>query len=126
MQADRDVVLERYRRHISTSLASLAEMIAAPAEVRSAGTKVYGADGEVYRDCGGFGVFLLGHTHPRVAGAVRRQLEEHPLATRVFLDPQLAEAAAALASVTPDGLDHVFLTNSGAEAVELGLKLARL
>ncbi|MBV9161652.1 MAG: aspartate aminotransferase family protein [Pseudonocardiales bacterium] len=123
---DRDVVLERYHRHVNTSLASLARMIGAPVETRSAGTKVYGADGEVYLDCGGFGVFLLGHCHPRVVRAVRRQLEEHPLATRVFLNPQLAEAAAALASVTPDGLDHVFLTNSGAEAVELGLKLARL
>src|SRR5919198_1338312 len=118
MPADRRLVLERYRRHVSTSLASLAGMMAAPVETRSSGTKVYGADGEVYLDCGGFGVFLLGHPPPRGVGAVRRQLEEHPLATRVFLNPQLAEAAAAVASVTPDGLDHVFLTNSGAEAVE--------
>lgn len=123
---DRDIVLKRYRRHVSAALASLARMIGAPVERRSAGTKVYGSNGEVYLDCGGFGVFLLGHCHPRVVSAVRRQLEEHPLATRVFLNPQLAEAAAALVSVTPDGLDHVFLTNSGAEAVELGLKLARL
>src|ERR671931_158870 len=56
----------------------------------------------------------------------RLVLERYRLAPRVFLNPQLAEAAAAVASVTPDGLDHVFLTNSGAEAGELGLKLARL
>jgi putrescine aminotransferase len=123
---DRQLVLDWYRRHVNTSLASLARMINAPVESRSAGTKVYGAGGEVYLDCGGFGVFLLGHCHPRVVHAVRRQLEEHPLATRIFLNPQLAEAAAVLASVAPDGLERVFLTNSGAEAVELGLKLARL
>ena len=58
--------------------------------------------------------------------AVRRQLDDHPLATRLFLNPELAEAAAALAGVAPAGLDYVFLTNSGAEAVEVGLKLARL
>jgi putrescine aminotransferase len=58
--------------------------------------------------------------------AVHRQLDRHPLASRLFPEPCLAEAAAALASVAPGDLDRVFLTNSGAEAVELGLKLARL
>jgi putrescine aminotransferase len=61
-----------------------------------------------------------------VVAAVREQLERNPLATRLFLNPELAAAAADLAGVTPAGLDYVFLTNSGAEATELGLKLARL
>jgi putrescine aminotransferase len=123
---DRDVVLRRYTEHVNTSLASIARLVAAPVEARSAGTKVYGADGRSYLDCGGFGVFLLGHGHPIVVDAVRRQLENHALATRLFLNPQLAEAATALSSVAPAGLDYVFLTNSGAEATEVGLKLARL
>jgi len=122
----RDLVLDRYRNHVNTSLASLSRLLDAPVEARSAGTKVYGGGGEAYLDCGGFGVFLLGHCHPVVVDAVRRQLESHPLATRLFLNPKLAEAAAALAGVAPAGLDYVFLTNSGAEAVEVGLKLARL
>jgi len=57
---------------------------------------------------------------------VREQLGRNPLATRLFLNPELAQAAEDLAGVTPAGLDYVFLTNSGAEATELGLKLARL
>ena len=122
----RDLVLARYERHVNTSLARLGRLLDAPVEARSAGTKVYGEDGEEYLDCGGFGVFLLGHSHPVVVDAVRRQLETHPLATRLFLNPQLAEAAAALSEVAPAGLEYVFLTNSGAEAVEVGLKLARL
>src|ERR1700730_15617477 len=124
--AARALVLDRYSRHVNKALASLCRLVGAPVEVRSAGTKVYGGNGEASLDCGGFGVFLLGHCHPKVVSAVRRQLEEHPLATRLFLNPQLAEAAEALASVAPAGLEHVFLTNSGAEAVEVGLKLARL
>jgi putrescine aminotransferase len=124
--SQRDTVLRRYSRHVNASLASLSRLLAAPVELRSAGTKVYGDDGKTYLDCGGFGVFLLGHCHPRVVAAVRRQLETHPLSTRLFLNAQLAEAAEALAAVTPPGLDHVFLTGSGAEATELGLKLARL
>ncbi|MGI8806999.1 MAG: aspartate aminotransferase family protein [Acidimicrobiales bacterium] len=124
--SSRDLVLDRYERHVNRSLASLGRLLDAPVEVRSSGTRVYGEEGEAYLDCGGFGVFLLGHGHPVVVDAVRRQLEAHPLATRLFLNPKLAEAAAALADVAPAGLDYVFLTNSGAEAVEVGLKLARL
>jgi len=61
-----------------------------------------------------------------VVAAVRAQLERNPLATRLFLNAELAQAAHDLAAITPTGLDYVFLTNSGAEATELGLKLARL
>jgi putrescine aminotransferase len=123
---DRGRVLERYTRHVNTGLASLARLTAAPVEVSAAGSKVHGSDGHTYLDCGGFGVFLLGHCHPAVVAAVRAQLERNPLATRLFLNPELAQAAEDLAAITPAGLDYVFLTNSGAEATELGLKLARL
>jgi len=124
--AGRDQVLDRYAKHVNKSLASLARLVAAPVEVAAAGSKVQGSDGHAYLDRGGFGVFLLGHCHPVVVAAVREQLERNPLATRLFLNPELAQAAAGLAGITPAGLDYVFLTNSGAEATELGLKLARL
>lgn len=119
-------VLETYRRHVNKSSAVLADLIGAPLEVSSAGTKVYDEHGNAYLDCGGYAVFLLGHRHPDVVAAVHRQLDLHPLATRLLPSPPLAEAAATLAAAAPPGLEHVFLTNSGAEATELGLKLARL
>jgi putrescine aminotransferase len=121
-----DQVLDRYARHVNKSLASLARLVATPVEVAAAGSKVQGSDGHAYLDCGGFGVFLLGHCHPVVVATVREQLARNPIATRLFLNPELAQAAADLAGITPAGLDYVFLTNSGAEATELGLKLARL
>jgi putrescine aminotransferase len=122
----RDLVLTRYSRHVNASLASIARMVCTPVEVSAQGTTVQGSDGRSYLDCGGFGVFLLGHCHPGVVAACRRQLERNPLATRLFLNPELAQAAEDLAGVAPAGLEHVFLTNSGAEATELGLKLARV
>jgi putrescine aminotransferase len=124
--ACRDRVLDLYTKHVNKSLASLARLVAAPVEVAAAGSKVQGSDGHRYLDCGGFGVFLLGHCHPVVVAAVREQLGRNPVATRLFLNQELAQAAADLAGITPPGLDYVFLTNSGAEAAELGLKLARL
>ncbi len=124
--ASREDVLDLYTRHVNKSLASLARLVAAPVEVAASGSKVRGSDGHTYLDCGGFGVFLLGHCHPAVVAAVREQLARNPLATRLFLNPELAQAAEGLAGIAPPGLDYVFLTNSGAEATELALKLARL
>ncbi len=69
--ARRAHVIDRYEHHVNRALASMARVIAAPVEARSAGTKVYGDDGTEYLDYGGFGVFLLGHCHPAVVGAVR-------------------------------------------------------
>jgi putrescine aminotransferase len=97
-----------------------------PVEVRSAGAYVWDSEGTRYLDCGGYGVFFTGHCHPRIVAAARAQLETHPMATRVLLNGALATAAATLASVTPAGLDQIVFANSGAEAAEIALKLARL
>ncbi|CAM5515241.1 Acetylornithine/succinyldiaminopimelate aminotransferase [Streptomyces tendae] len=53
------------------------------------------------------------------------EIDTHPLASRVFLEPVAARAAQALAAHTPPGLDYVHFVNSGAEATEAALKLAR-
>ena len=123
---DRDAVLERYRRHVNVGLAKLGEFMNLPLEVRSDGCLVFDEHGEAYLDCGGYGVFILGHHHPAIIEAVREQLDRHTLATRVLLNPDLARAAETLAGVAPRGLDYVFFTNSGTEATEAGIKIARL
>ena len=82
--------------------------------------------GDAYLDCGGYSVFLLGHRHPDVVDAVKAQLDRHPLATRAMLSAELGRASASLATCTPSGMEYVLFTNSGAEAVEVGIKLARL
>lgn len=105
--------------------ASLGRLIGV-VETHSAGAWVTAADGRRYLDFGGFGVFVLGHRHPDVVAAVRAQLDTHPIATRVFLDPVSIRAAVELASIAPAGTDCVLFANSGAEATEAALKLARL
>lgn len=118
-------VLDLYRRHLSKGRARLAEMTGGQVELSSHGAYVFGADGRRFLDCGGYGVFLLGHTHPAVVEAVVAQVRTHPLATRLLLEPVAAEAAAALAEVTPAGLNRAHFVNSGAEATEAAIKLAR-
>jgi putrescine aminotransferase len=120
----RDVV-DGYRRHVSRGRARLAELTGGLVEVASHGSTVVDATGREFVDCGGYGVFLLGHRHPAVVSAVVDQVQRHPLSTRLMLDPTVARAAATLASVTPEGLDLVHFVNSGAEATEAAVKLAR-
>ncbi|MFJ9692877.1 aspartate aminotransferase family protein [Kitasatospora sp. NPDC101183] len=122
---DAELIGQRYERHFGHGKASLARMLGAVVETHSEGAWVTAADGKRYLDFGGYGVFILGHRHPRVVEAVKRQIDRHPLATRVFLEPVTAAAAEALASVSPGDLDCVHFVNSGAEATEAGIKLAR-
>ena len=118
-------VVDGYRRHVSRGRARLAELTGGLVEVSSSGSTVVDATGREFVDCGGYGVFLLGHRHPAVVAAVVDQVQRHPLSTRLMLDPTVARAAATLASVTPEGLDLVHFVNSGAEATEAAIKLAR-
>jgi putrescine aminotransferase len=122
---DRAHIALLYREHLSTGRAVLGTVLGGMLETASDGAWVSTDDGRRYLDFGGYGVFILGHRHPAVTAAVHRQIDTHPLAGRVFLEPVAARAAQALAARTPAGLDHVHFVNSGAEATEAGLKLAR-
>ncbi|MGW1213928.1 aspartate aminotransferase family protein [Streptomyces sp. NPDC002499] len=118
-------VARRYKQHLSRGRGKLGELFGGHVEVASYGSTVRTADGREFLNCGGYGVFLAGACHPRIVAAVERQLRTHPLATRMLLEPKAADAAAALTRVAPAGLERVHFTNSGAEAVETALKLAR-
>ncbi|MDN0197947.1 aminotransferase class III-fold pyridoxal phosphate-dependent enzyme [Streptomyces sp. S.PNR 29] len=118
-------ILGLYRAHLSKGRATLAELFGSHMEVASEGNWLTTSDGERFLNAGGYGVFIMGARHPIVMEAVQRQLNTHPVATRILLEPTVARAAEALVSVMPPGLDRVHFALSGAEAVETGLKLAR-
>ncbi|MFF3577025.1 aspartate aminotransferase family protein [Streptomyces mirabilis] len=122
---DRAHIARLYREHLSSGRSVLGTVLGGMLETASDGAWVFTEDGRRYLDFGGYGVFILGHRHPHVTAAVHRQVDTHPLAGRVFLEPVAALAAEALAARTPPGLDHVHFVNSGTEATEAGLKLAR-
>jgi putrescine aminotransferase len=85
---------------------------------------VYGRE---FLDClGGYGIFALGHRHPKVVGAVAAQLGRLALHSQHLLNPVAADAARRLAEITPGALQKTFWCSSGTEAVEGALKLARL
>jgi 4-aminobutyrate aminotransferase len=94
---------------------------------RGEGACLYAADGRSYLDftCG-IGVTNTGHCHPRVVAAIREQagLLLHGQANIVYHRPML-ELVGALREVMPPALDSFFFSNSGAEAIEAAVKLAR-
>ena len=97
------------------------------AEVEAEGWLVHTADGREFIDClGGFGSYNFGHRHPRIIAAVKDQLDHMPMSSRMALNPLQAQLAGKLAEITPEGLEFSFFSNSGTEAVEAALKLARL
>ncbi len=96
-------------------------------ETISEGSFVENRQGEKFLDCaGGYGVFSLGHRHPRVIAAVKDQLDKIPLSAKVFFNRLMADLAEKLAQITPGDLQYSFFCNSGTEAVEGALKTARL
>lgn len=122
---DRHELGRLYRSRLSKGRATLGEMFGGHVEVASEGAHVTTSDGRTFLNCGGYGVFLTGARHPAVIRRVAEQLHTHPVATRIFLEPQAALAADALVSVVPEGLSRVHFAGSGAEAVETAIKLAR-
>ena len=98
-----------------------------PVAVRGAGIEIVDRDGKRYIDAsGGAAVSCLGHSHPRVIEAVRRQVQDLAFAHSSFFTNEPAEALADhLIARAPAGLDKVFYVSGGSEAVEAALKMAR-
>lgn len=95
--------------------------------VRGEGIRLYDRHGRGYIDAsGGAAVSCLGHGHPDVIAATRRQLEELAYAHSSFFTTQACEELGDfLAERAPGDLNHVYFVSGGSEAVEAALKLAR-
>ena len=89
------------------------------------GCYLYDDRGHAFLDfLGGIAVNALGHAHPRIVAAIRRQAARAIHISNLYHSPYQGPLAAKLAEWS--GLDRVFFTNSGTEAIEGALKLARL
>ncbi len=120
-------VVQKYNEFVNPYLARLMNFAGFGVEVRAEGCYMFDQDGKQYLDClGGYGVFSLGHRHPVVVDAVKRQLDIMPLSGKTFFSENQALLAEKLAHVSPDGLQFTFFSNSGAEAVEAALKMAKM
>jgi len=93
--------------------------------VEGRGSRVVDVDGREYVDLtAGWGVCALGHCHPALVEAIRRQAGKLMQTTNLFYTLPQLDLAETLARLTPEAITRSFFTNSGTEAVEGALKLA--
>jgi len=126
-QALLDEVYENYKRYLNPPLARVMRVSGSPVETRAQGCTIWDQNGKAYLDfAGGYGVFTLGHSHPRVLDAVRAQLDLMSLSGKTMFNVPMGRAAKRLADLAPGDLTISFWCNSGTEAVEGAIKLARV
>ena len=91
------------------------------------GSFVWDTNGKKYLDFGsGLGVVGIGHANDTIADAISRQsLKLTHAVNGYYASPVRANFLSKLSAITPNDLDKIFLTNSGTEAVEAALKIAR-
>ncbi len=92
-------------------------------------------EGAIFRDVhgkefidmlGGFGIYVVGHRHPKVLQAVRQQLDRQAIHSQELIDPLRTYLARLVSLITPEPLQYTFFTNSGTESIEACLKMAML
>jgi 4-aminobutyrate aminotransferase/(S)-3-amino-2-methylpropionate transaminase len=115
---------ELYDQYVITSMVASIEPVVVE---RAKGCTLYAADGKEYLDCfAGIAVVNAGHGHPKVLQAAKEQMDKlvH-CCSYVYYSPRTAELAEQLAKVTPGGLQKTFFSNSGAEAIEGAMRIAK-
>jgi putrescine aminotransferase len=119
-------VVDLYAKHLNPALGRLMAFAGFGLESHAEGCYLYDHEGQKFLDClGGYGCFSLGHRHPKVVEAVKNQLDSMGLGSKAFFSEPGALLAERLSQVAPSGLEYAFFCNSGAEAVEAALKIAK-
>lgn len=108
-----------YRKSVSTDYTAL--------EWKDSKTTFEDIHGKVYIDClGGFGMYNTGHRHSKIVQAVLNQLKKQALHSLEILDPLRPMLGKLVALISPGSLQYSFFCNSGTEAVEGAIKLAKV
>ena len=94
---------------------------------RASGSYIYDTDGNAYLDfTSGIAVNQLGHSHPEIVEAIAKQAALCIHTSCVTHYPSVIELGARLASLMPGNINSSFFSNSGAEAIDGSIKLAKL
>jgi 4-aminobutyrate aminotransferase/(S)-3-amino-2-methylpropionate transaminase len=117
-------IVAREQRHIAPGLQGFAQY-AGLAMARGEGSMLYDEDGNAYIDfIAGIAVGSVGHCHPHYVESLKRQVEK--LTFGSFTTETRTRFLETLGALTPEGLTRIQLFSGGAEAVEAGLRLARI
>jgi 4-aminobutyrate aminotransferase-like enzyme len=120
-----DATVAQYKQHSWPAAATYYEQ---PLVIeRGEGMHVFDDRGNRYLDCfGGVLTVSIGHANPEVTGAMHEQIDKVMHTSTLYINKPAAELGAAVANVTPGKLNRSFFSNSGTEADETAMLLARL
>lgn len=123
---DRSAIRANYQEYINPGLVTLLGLLDADKRfVRASGVSIWDQEGNEYLDfLGAYGAMNTGHNHPVILAALEK-VKGMPNMLQSSLNPLAAALAQNLALITPGNLKRTFFCNSGAEAVECSLKMAR-
>jgi putrescine aminotransferase len=109
----------QYRKSVSTDYTAV--------EWEDEGAVFRDVNGKEFIDMlGGFGIYVVGHRHPKVLKAVTDQLQKQAIHSQELIDPLRTYLARLVSQITPGDLTYSFFSNSGTESVEGCLKMAML
>lgn len=123
-----EVSLQQWREWFLRHVAPTSQEPLGLAIERARGAWVYTLEGEAFLDfLAGIGVANIGHTHPEVVAAIREQAEKylHTMVYGEYIQAPQVLLARELAHILPPSLSVVYFTNSGTEAIEGALKVAK-
>jgi acetylornithine/N-succinyldiaminopimelate aminotransferase len=118
-------IIDDFHRHMAQTTPSHKDLVVSAGH----GVTLTGDDGATYLDLtSGIAVANVGHAHPAVAAAVTEAVGRltHVNVYGRYIVPEQVELVRRLCTVTPQGIDVLFPTNSGAEAIDGAIKLCRL
>lgn len=120
--------IEKYAKYVNPAQAKLFRFMGLGSiEASAEGWTITDSEGRQFIDClGGYGMFAIGHRNPKVVEAVEKELHGMPMCGKVLFNRPMADLSELLAEITPGDLQYSFFVNSGTEAVEGCLKVARL
>jgi putrescine aminotransferase len=126
LELDRKTTGEMFSKYVNPGLKTLLSAIGFnKCFVRAEGVSVFDENGDEYLDfLGGYGSLPFGHNPPEILEGMAK-IDKMPNFLQAHTNPFQAALAHDLSRITPEGLDITFFSNSGTEAVESALKLAR-
>lgn len=116
--------MEKYKEYVNTSMLAAVEPVVFE---RGRGALVFDENGQKYIDCfAGIAVTAAGHSNPEIIEAAKAQLDKYiHCCSYVYYNKVMADLAEKLAQITPGRLKKTFFANSGAEAMEGAMRMAR-
>ena len=121
-------IYEFYKKFISSSYPSFLKKFGInKTAIKAEGSVITDSCGKDYIDCvGGYGLFNIGHNHPKIIRDIIYQLNKKQLFTKPLITDIQVTLAKLLSEITPGDLNCSFICNSGSEAIDNAIKLARL